>query len=221
MKNIIKILIIGACFTNTLSAQNINWNAISPTTKNHAHISLGYDFGLTTQLGYAYKMNSKVPIWLTTDASIPMGSDLLDDVKIKIGAQSPLLKHNNFIATLHVQSIYRRYQSGLVSVTGFGADISGKVGLYKPRYHVALGLGFDKSIITHLDHSDVAIQNYQDSKSGWYLPAGGNWHYGISIGKTLGTSYVLAFDFGKINAQGNDQDALIPIYAKFQFSKMF
>jgi len=48
---------------------------------------------------------------------------------------------------------------------------------------------FCGAIITHLTHSDWYRENiYRDAKDGWYLDAGGTYHYGVvssvAIGRT-------------------------------------
>jgi len=71
-------------------------------------------------------------------------------------------------------------------MASFGAETSASVGYYKPKWHVEATLGFDKSITTHLKHSEEMKANYSSIVDGWFLPSGGNWFYGIQADSLLG-----------------------------------
>ena len=49
---------------NFVNAQNINWASIDKNQQHIVYANLGYDFGMTTQLGYANHLNSSKPILL-------------------------------------------------------------------------------------------------------------------------------------------------------------
>ena len=72
--------------------------------------------------------------------------------------------------------------------------------------------GRDKAIITHITHSDWYRQNiYPDAKDGWYLDAGGTYHYGVTSGVAIGRTE-LALRAGWRQTE-DFNDVLPPIYA--------
>ena len=66
--------------------------------------------------------------------------------------------------------------------------------------------------ITHIAHTDYYRDNYYaDAQDGWYLDAGGIWHYGLAAGVALGRTE-LAARFGWRKSQ-DYQDVNPPVYA--------
>jgi hypothetical protein len=69
----------------------------------------------------------------------------------------------------------------------FGADFTGTAGVYRQSWFAAGEFGFDKAGITHVTHTDWYRDNYYaDAKDGWYLNAGGTYHYGLVTGVAVG-----------------------------------
>ena len=213
MKIIIATLIFVMSVGYT-SAQNINWQSLNIEQKSLGYLNAGYDFGMTTQIGYGYKLDAFRPILLTADYSFPMGEDLIDDFKIKLGGQIAIFEKNNFIASAKFYGIFRRHQTNLVRMLSFGAELSALAGYYQPTWHIAGEFGFDKSIITHLTHSDVFRDNFPIITDGWYIPSGGHLYYGIQGSKTLNKSFELSLRAGATNAQVNDENAPLPYYTQ-------
>jgi hypothetical protein len=85
-------------------------------------------------------------------------------------------------------------------------------GYYKPTWHAAGEFGFDKSITSHLKHSDIMRTNYPEIRDGWYIPSGGHYYYGIQAGKSLGEYLDLSLRLGATNAQDDDENAVLPYY---------
>ena len=113
------------------------------------YLNFGYEYGVTTQLGCARKINASLPLLLTLDYSTPKGKDVFDDFKVRIGAQAPLYTHGNFNFTAKVYGNFRRHQTRFVRMASFGSEITGLIGYYKSSWHFAGEFGFDKSITTH------------------------------------------------------------------------
>ncbi len=216
MKNIIVILILVAS-VKSASGQNINWQSINDNQKSIAYLNYGYDFGMTAQIGYGYKLDAFRPIFLTADYSFPMGEDLYDDFKVRLGGQISVLEKNNFILSAKVYGIFRRHQTSLVRMVNFGAELSALAGYYKPTWHIAAEFGFDKSIITNLKHSDIMRDNFATITDGWFIPSGGHFFYGIQGSKTLGKSLEISLRAGATNAQSNDENALLPYFTQLGF----
>ena len=221
MKNLISISILFILISNTSIGQNINWMSANSKSNHSTNLSIGYNFGMVTQVGHSYNLKTKVPIWINSNISIPFGADRLDDLKMKVGVQIPVFQRNSFLVTMSANSIYRRYQSGLVTMAGFGAEFKGSIGFIKANKHIALKVGFDKSIVTRLSHTELMKQNYTEIQSGWFLDTGGHWSYGVTLGRSIKRQFYVTLDLGLTNAQGDDQNALIPLFMNIQLAKTF
>ncbi len=213
MKNILIIAILFLANANFGIGQSLNWNTIEQNRTAQLYLNIGYDFGATTQLGYAYKLNTKKPIVLSADFSIPMG-DQLDDFKFRIGGQVGLIQRGNFRTSVGYLGILRRNETSLVKQIGIGQQLSISTGIYKDKWHLALSVAYDASIATNLKHSEIMRNNYSDIKDDWYAGAGGQWNYGLEASRKLGERLELNISVGATNARGNDYDALLPIYFK-------
>jgi hypothetical protein len=143
-----------------------------------------------------------------------MGSELFDDFKVRLGGQIEIVEIGGFSATLKIASVFRRYETMLVRVASFGADLGAVAGYYRPSWFVAGEGGFDKSVTSHLKHSDIMRAYFPAIKDGWYLPSGGHWYYGVQAGKTLGETFDLTLRLGATHAQFSDEDALLPYYVQ-------
>jgi hypothetical protein len=221
MKKIITITFVLMIFAIS-SAQDINWKSINSGQNSLATFKFGYDFGVTAQLGYGRFMNIYNPVLLSVDFSIPMGNKLFDDFKIRYGGYIELYEKNNFAVTAKVLGNFRRYQTTMVRIASLGADLSALAGYYKPTWHAAAEVGFDKAISSHLKHSEEMREiAYADIKDGWYRWTGGNWHYGIQGSKTVGRSYEITIQLGVTNAEGNDEDAILPFFFQLGLNKKF
>lgn len=202
-------------------SQNINWRSLSEDQRNVVQLNVGYDFGVTAQLGYSRSFTLIRPVMVGVDFSLPMGSDLLDDFKVRLGGQMEIVEIDGFSATIKISSVFRRHQTALVRIVSFGSDLGLVAGYYKPTWSVAGEFGFDKSIATHLRHSDVMKANYPAIKDGWYLPTGGHFYYGIQGSKTIGEILDLSLRLGATKAQFNDENAVLPYYVQLGLGVRF
>jgi len=220
MKNILFSTLFLMCIIPAASAQSINWRSFK-TEQNHvAHIQTGWDYGLTLGLGYGYKFNTRLPILANIEFSAPAGENLFDDFKTRIGAQVEVLKTGSFSATVKAYSPFRHYENSLVSLTSFGSEFSGVVGLYKPGWFVSGEFGFDKAVATHIKHSAAARENYPNIQSGWYVPTAGNYFYGIQTGISFRGNDI-SLKLGKVVSQGFKTAPLIPFFAQLGYNRRF
>ncbi|MBD3289498.1 hypothetical protein GF337_11905 [candidate division KSB1 bacterium] len=221
MKKIITITFI--LMTITISnAQDVNWKSVDPGQRSLGHFQFGYDYGVTVQLGYSRFANIYKPVLFTLDYSFPMGEKLFDDFTLRYGGQVEIYKINNISVTGKILGNFRRYQTSMVRIASFGADFSVLAGFYKSSWHIAGELGFDKAISSHLKHSEEYRNNvWAEIKDGWYVPTGGNWYYGIQGSKTIGGTYDITLRAGATNAQGNDEDSMLPFYFQLGLNKKF
>jgi hypothetical protein len=221
MKNIIAVITLVMGIAETGYSQNINWRSLREDQRNVIQLSVGYDFGVTTQVGYSRSFTIIKPVVLGLDYSFPMGSDLLDDFKVRFGGQIEIVEIDGFSATIKISSIFRRYQTALVRIESFGSDFALLAGYYKPTWSVAGEFGFDKSITSHLAHSDIMRAMFPAIRDGWYIPTGGHYYYGIQAGKTIGESFDLSLRVGATRAQGIDENAVLPLYCQLGLGMRF
>lgn len=181
-------VLLSALATGEVAAQ---WNVArfgEGTERNRVYTTFGLDPSLVTTVGYG----RVIPVFghgfqLTGDAGVAAASMDTRDFRARIGAQTSLVHWRSVHAVGSATFITRGTQNMIYRGFNFGADATGALGVYRPRWFAAGEFGFDKAIITHISHTDWYRDNvYADAKNGWYLTGGGTYHYGVSSGYTLG-----------------------------------
>jgi hypothetical protein len=205
---------------HTVHAQSINWRSFNKDTKRLFNLNAGFDYGVTIALGYGQRIKTSLPVVLNAELSIPAGGKVLDDFKTKLGGQTELLRLNRFSATIKAYGVFRRYESEYVRLLNFGSEISAVIGLYTPTWYVSGEAGFDKAIVTHVKHLSAMREAYPDIKDGWYVPTGGNFFYGLQVGRSFRKQdiYLRA---GKTMAQDFRNTSSIPLYFQVGFNSRF
>jgi hypothetical protein len=222
MKTIGAILLLVMAVAEATYSQNVNWRSLREDQQNVVQLNFGYDYGVTAQLSYSRSLVIIKPVLLGLDYSFPMGKDLLDDFRIRLGGQVEIVDMGGFSATLKIMSNFRRYENDMVRVVSFGSDFAVVAGYYRPSWYAAGELGFDKSVTSYLKHSDIMrTYVFPGIKDGWYIPSGGNYYYGIQAGKTLGESLDLSLRLGATSAEDNDEDAVLPYYLQLGLGVRF
>lgn len=220
MKRILLMsLILTHIFTyNTAISQTLNWNGID-STKHIFNASVGLDYSVSYGVGYGYKLNTTNPVVLIANFSVPAGDNILDDYKTKIGGQVCLLNKSNFVGSISLFGIYRKYQNQLVTLQNFGSDIKGTFGYYKTRWFTSVEIGFDKAIVTHFKHSQkYRDEIYADVVNGWYEPAtGGNFYYGLQGGYSF-KKVDITVNLGKVVSQDFKTLPFLPFYLNLGFN---
>jgi hypothetical protein len=212
--NIIIMLILFVFCLQKVNAQVINWNTLG-TTKHTITANFGLDYSISYGLGYGYKLDTKLPIVINANVSIPSGETLLDDFKIKFGGQIRLLKISNFMGALAIYGIYRRHETELMRLQNFGSDMKGTFGYYKSRWFTSAEIGFDKAIVTNFKHTQkFKDEIYADVVDGWYEPTtGGNFYYGLQTGYSF-NKVDITINLGKVVSQDFKTSPLLPFYLK-------
>lgn len=212
MKYIFKItlcILFSAPFVN---GQSLNWSQSDSSSSHMVYLNFGYDFGAVTEIGYGYRPKKDWPLWAQVDFSQPMGGDQFDDFKARAGFQLQAFSYRNFAVIARLHATYRAHQNDFAGMKSWGSEASAAVGWYGSKWLVEWEVGFDKAIITQLNHTDAYRENYADVQDGWYIPAGGQWFYGIKAGRTFGKNLIASIELGATNAQGSDKNAFIPRY---------
>ncbi len=221
MKNLIALTVVMMAAAEIGHSQNINWRSLREDQRNIVQFDFGYDYGVTARVGYSRSFTLIRPVAVGVDYSFPMGNVLLDDFKVRLGGQVEVVELGGFSATVRILSNFRRYETGLLRIVSFGSDFGLVAGYYRATWHAAGEFGFDKSIVSHLKHSDIMKANYPAIRDGWYIPTGGNFYYGIQGGKTIGESFDLSLRLGATSAEHTDEDAAIPFYVQLGLGMRF
>jgi len=220
MKNIL-FLLMPFFYVQLANAQILNWNALN----NKRHIinaNFGLDYGVTYGIGYAYKLNTKIPMVLNVNFSIPAGEKVLDDFRSNIGGQVVVWNSSKFKGVVALKGIYRRYQNPFVTLQNFGSEANAAFGYYRSRWFLAFNAGFDKAIVTHFKHSKRYKEDiYPDVVDGWYEPAtGGNFSYGLQSGYSF-KKMDITIDVGNILTQDFKTTPTLPFYFRLGYNYKF
>jgi hypothetical protein len=158
---------------------------------------------------------------INAEFSLPSGNKVLEDFKVKMGVQMEFIHSGNFSATLKVYGIFRRFENDYARLINFGSEFAAIAGYYKPRWYLAGEVSFDKAIVTHTKHLPAALENNPDLTTGWYIPTGGNFVYGIQTGIALGERNNLNLKIGRVVSQNFKTEPLIPFYLQIGYSRRF
>jgi len=179
-------IIVFTLLSTTIFAQDINWKSLQPSQKNILSLRAGFDNGSFAGAAYSYRLNTKMPLLVGAEYSMQVGENVFDDFKAKLGAQMNIVRTSNFFATIKAQGIFRRYENPFVRMVNFGGEFSAVGGIYKKKWFAAADIGFDKAITTHIKHSDLMKEYNPDVQTGWYIPTGGNFLFGVQGGYSFG-----------------------------------
>lgn len=200
-------------------AQLVNWRSFAPN-QQAVSASIGLDYGLVYGIGYAKRFNTRLPLVVNADYTFPSGRTLLDDFNVRMGGQVEVLHAGNLSATVKVNGIFRRYESSEVRLLNWGAELTGLVGYYRPTWYAAAEVSFDKAVITQVKHSAFVLENLPELRSGWYIPAGGNFQYGVQAGTSFGRTD-LSLKAGRVINQDFRLTPFFPFYAQLRISQRF
>lgn len=208
-------------YINKSNSQNVNWPSLTNENKHVVNLNFNWDYASTAGIYYGYKFNTKLPMILGIDYSMPVGAKVFDDFKSRIGIQMQLIEYKNFRLSTKIQGVFRRYNQPIVRLLNFGSDFSGVLGYYKPKWFVAAEFGFDKAIVSNFKHSERYKKSFVIVNDGWYEPAtGGNFYYGIQTGFSF-KQHDIYLKIGKVVTQDFKTTPLIPYYAQLGYNFKF
>ena len=179
-------LVLASLATTDAAAQ---WNVSRyGTARKHVYTTFGLDPAIITSAGLS-SVGTLVQhdFQLTAEAGIVTAHADAGDFRTRLGLQTSLARWRSLQLTGSAMAVVRGTDNSVYRGINFGADVSGTLGVYRPRWFAAGEVGKDKAIITHVKHTDWYRQNfYADAKDGWYLDAGGTLRHGIAAGLTVG-----------------------------------
>lgn len=195
------ILVVATLLAAKAEAQ---WNVARFTaTPNRFYTAVGFDPAMVTTVGYS----RTVPflgrrIQFSGDAGVGAAGLELSDFRVRFQAYGSIVHWRSLHLTGSATFITRGTENSIYRGLNFGSDFTGTAGIYRLRWFAAVEAGFDKAVITHITHTDWYRRHiFPDAKDGWYLNAGGTFHYGVISGVTLGR-FELAGRFGWQQTEG-------------------
>lgn len=189
---ILVCILVSAVVSKDAAAQ---WNvARFDESGNHVYTTFGLDPAIVATVGYG----RVVPLIghnfkLSGDVGLAAASLDTRDYRVRLSTQTSLVNWKSVHLTGSAAFITRGTENPIYRGFNFGADFTAAVGFYRNRWFVAGEFGKDKAVITHVSHTDwYKTHFYSDARDGWYLNAGGTYHYGIAGGIALGPAEVSA-----------------------------
>jgi hypothetical protein len=205
------VVTLSALGVGDLSAQ---WNvARFEPGAQHAYTTFGLDPAVVTSLGYGGVASVKGHAFqLGGEVGVAVAHMDARDFRVRLGARTSVARWRSLHVTGSVMAVARGTENSIYRGFGFGADVTGTAGVYRSRWFAAGEFGKDKAVITHITHSDwYRTYFYPEARDGWYLDAGGTFHYGVTSGITLGRTEVVG-RFGWLKTE-DFNDVLPPMYA--------
>ena len=183
--------IIAGVLLSALVAQDADaqWNlARFGMDRSRVYATFGMDPAMVGSIGYARVAAVKGHfVQLSGEVgAVAAGLDA-NDYRVRLGFQTSLVQWRSMRVTGSATFVTRGTENTIYRGINFGSDFTGTVGLYRNRWFASGEAGWDKAIVTHVRHSDWYRDNYYpDARDGWYVDAGGTYHYGVAGGLTLG-----------------------------------
>jgi hypothetical protein len=179
------LLLCAATVTDAAAQWNV---AHVRAERNHAWATFGLEPALVTSVGYARLLRVVGhDFQVTAEGGVAAAELDVHDFRVRLGARTSLMQWRSLHLTGSAVFVTRGTENDIYRGLNFGADVTGAFGVYTDRWFVAGEFGKDKAIITHLTHTDwYRTRYYPEARDGWYLDAGGTYHYGGAAGLALG-----------------------------------
>jgi hypothetical protein len=214
----ISSLTLGVVLASTLVATDAaaQWNLArfgEASERNRVYSTYGLDPAFVGSLGYGRVVDvMHHNFQLTGDVGVVTARLDTRDFRARLGTQTSLVSWRSWRVGGSATFITRGTDNSIYRAFDFGADLTGTAGTYHHGWFAAGEFGKDKAIITHLTNSDWYRANvYPDAKDGWYLDAGGTYHYGVAGGLAFGRTEVVV-RFGLLRTE-RFKDLTPPVYA--------
>ncbi len=182
MKKLIISIFILALYTQLSMAQSYNWAAYSDKGTHNVAAEVGLDYGVSLSVRYSYYLPAFTPMMFMADFQVPMGKELFDDHKVRLGLQAQLAEVDNFRFLVKYNLTAKRLQNVYTSQYSFGNEIGLIAGYYRSKWYAGAEFTYDNTSITHISHSEKYKNDYPGAENGWYKNFAGNFYYGIQGG---------------------------------------
>lgn len=203
-------ILLSALAASDAAAQ---WNfARFETNRSRVYTTFGLDPAFVSSVGLA-RVGSLLDHAIQISGEVGVATARTDtrDFRTRLGVQTSLVRWRSLHIAGSALAVVRGTENTVFKGYSFGADFTGTAGVYRPRWFAAGEFGKDKAVIAKVTHSDWYRTVYPGAKDGWYLNAGGTFHYGLSGGVALGRTEVL----GRVGMLKTERfnDMLPPMYA--------
>ena len=195
MNRILRIAVALAVLAFVARDVAAQWNVERfRTSGNQVYTTFGLEPAFVTSVGYGRNVEVFGRPWqIGAEAGLAAYDFDIQDFRARLQARGTLLGWRSVRLVGSAAFITRGTENQIYRALNFGSDFTGALGVYKPRWFVTGEFGFDKAIITYLTHSDWYREHYYpDAKDGWYLNAGGTFHYGLTGGMAIGRTELTA-----------------------------
>lgn len=185
-------VLLASLVTGDAAAQ---WNVGQfSTARRHVYTTFGLDPAFVTSVGLSSVGTlMERDVQVSGEVGLVTASVDAHDFRTRLGVQTTLYRWRALRLTGSAVAIARGTENSVYRGINFGADFTGALGVYRPRWFASGEFGKDKAVITHVTHSDWYRTNfYADAKDGWYLNGGGTYHYGLTGGMSLGRTELMA-----------------------------
>lgn len=196
MKRLTKYLLVAGILMGLAqhaAAQDINLARVEPGTQR-LQFAGGLDPAVLTTVGYArgFGLGSKTAVW---DIDLGMGAAEADakDLRLRLGLQTPLWQSGSWLVAGRGRLVARSTSNSVYDGAGFGADLTVHAGIYRRGWFLAGLVGYDRTFVTHIEHSDWYRDNvYAEAVDGWYQGKSGILHGGLAAGFAVGQAELAA-----------------------------
>jgi hypothetical protein len=158
------------------------------TSRSRVYTQVGLDPALMTSIGYGRVLRViGHDFQLAGEAAVVASGRDISDARARITTTTSLLRWGSVHLTGSASAVARHTDNAIYRAVSIGADATASLGFYRPGWFVAGEFGKDKSIVTHVKHTDLYRETfYENAKDGWYLDAGGYYRYGFAGGFAIG-----------------------------------
>lgn len=171
------------------------WNAARlGTAPNRLYTAFGLDPAVTASFGYGRVLRLfGHPVQFALESGVAAGELDVRDFRARVQAFTSIVRWRSVHVTGSAAFITRTTDNSIYRGISFGSDFTGTFGVYRRGWFLAGAFGFDKAVITRVRHSDwYRTYFYPQARDGWYLNAGGTFHYGLTSGLTFGRTELAA-----------------------------
>ena len=157
------------------------------TERSHIYTTFGLDPALVGTIGYGQVVRVLGhDFQVAGEAGVVATGGDVSDARARVTTTTSLLRWRSVRLVGSASAVARHTDNVGYRAISIGADATASLGVYKRGWFVAGEFGKDKSIVTHVKHTDFYRENfYEGAKDGWYLDAGGYYRYGFVAGVAI------------------------------------
>jgi hypothetical protein len=212
MKTLVVIVIF--CAASSAHAQVVNVAALDDDT-NVISVNAGAEYGLVVGVGYG-RVQSVADRQLVIGVDLALGHADVANAMLSAHVLAPIVEGSRWRVLGELSASLRGAENDIGRFAMVGGDVAILAGRYAPRGLIALELGLDAALATHVTHAETyRMTVYEDAKDGWYGAPGATLRAGLQGGVSVGRHDLILRAGRMINPTGDPP--LVPIYATLAF----